>query len=608
MLVAATLAGLSARPSDAAAPAERRHQLQLGVWFANSYGSQEPFINLAASRSSGWAFSMPGRQGFVEGEEAEAAGLSDPLTGEFTAKASKADSAASNGGILVDAPQFPKFYAEEWTLDWKGDGYGYVHGWDRATEINRTRTSVTYRLRPANVAAGAIRFSQIRTAVTDIRLYRTRFKADLDKGRIWSPIFVEEAKKYDVIRTMDLQGMNNSPVRRFDQIATMSDLWGQRYAFQWPEIRRYGMPYEALFKLGEESGADLWVHIPPQIGAKTPVGMPSLRDERYPNVPNGDKVRAATAKDARAILESAEWDRFADAFVERYFASNYPKDRPLYIEIGNEIWNYASGFFVSTHYAHGIAEGMGLEGGPGAGYGLLTARWMIAIDAALAKRKAKANFVFVFATHTGNPWRTEMAFEAFSGFMKAKGRDPKAQTRRLALALTSYYGYFQPMSEAVVGVADGPAAAAAWEREIRKDPTALAARFSKVVLDGPANMVNTKAWVLARWREHKKISDRYGARLLGAYEGGSHLDVYGDVKNSAAFRKWWTDYHWGPAGAAVSREFHKALLAEFPDVILSNYVGLGGALDASAPWNDGHYGAPTELGRSWEELADPARL
>jgi len=602
---ASPAAELTAAQATGAAPA-RRYKLQLGAWFASAYGSQESFINIAAARNPGWVFAMPNRQGFMQDDEAVEAGLLDPDTLEFTAKASKADAAASNE-VMVDAARHKAFYAEDWTLDWRGDAYGYVHGWDNTAEINRTKTSVTYRLRPASVRSGQIRFSQIRSAVTDIRLYRTRFKSELDAGKIWSPIFLAEAKKYDIIRTMDLQGTNNSPVRRFDQIAKMDELWGQRYGLQYPEVEAWGVPFEALFALGVESGADIWLNIPPQIGAQTPVGHPSLKDERWKGAANGDKLRMTTAAATADILASPEWERFADEFLARYFASDYPKDRPLYIEVGNEIWNYGAGFYASTHYAHGIAEGMGLKGGPGSGYGALTARWMIALDAALAKRKANANFVYVLATQTANPWRTQMAFEGFVTLMEQRGRPVKPALSRLAVAATSYYGYFQPMSKAVVGAEDGEAAIVAWEREIARDPEGLARRFSDIVLNGPPNMVNTTAWNLANWREHRKIAEKFGARFLGAYEGGSHLDIYGDLKKSGDFRRWWTEFHWGPRGAEIARAYNRALLAEFPDAVLANYVGSGGDPDLSAPWTDGHYAEPTALSRVWDEFADPAR-
>ena len=110
-----------------------------------------------------------------------------------------------------------------------------------------------------------------------------------------------------------------------------------------------------------------------------------------------------------------------------------------------------------------------------------------------------------------------------------------------------------------------------------------------------------------QWKEHQKFATEGGSRLIGAYEGGSHLKPPKELSESKEFMKWWRDYHWGPQGADVARSINKELIETFPGVIVANYESIG-ELSAANPWIDGHYARPTPMLRMWDEFARPDRL
>ena len=82
--------------------------------------------------------------------------------------------------------------------------------------------------------------------------------------------------------------------------------------------------------------------------------------------------------------------------------------------------------------------------------------------------------------------------------------------------------------------------------------------------------------------------------MIGAYEGGSH-----DIKPANIPAGFYNSYLWGPEGARVNMAVNDALVAEFPGIILSNYV-LAGRV-GQQPWHDGPIGEHNDMQRSWEK-------
>ena len=581
----------------------RRHELQLGVGLAAPYNLEEPFLNLAQTRSAGWEFDSA--SGRVKTPEALAGGYLDPLTWMPTKKAG----AMKNGAIaqyFSSADGLGEFHADEWVIDWKGEAYGFMQRWEGKGQSVRDKNSVTYDLSAKTFSNGSLRFSRIGEGLSDIRLYRKRNAERLARGEIWNPIFLDYARRYDVLRTMDVQGANNSQVRRFDQIATMKEPWGQRSGTQWPEAPFFSAPYEILFDLGVRTGAKLWVTVPPQLGAPISWADPSLRRKDKPDRLDGARFIDVTAKHAKATVESEEWDIFAREFAKRLAASGYPLERTLYVELGNEMWNNAAGFFVSTAYARGVAKGFSADWRAGHGYGVLSARLALAMERAYTAQKIRPRIVYVLGTHTANPTRTRDAIGGFTAYIESKGEDPKVYLAKTGVAVTNYFGKFSDLTTLLFGETAESEVASRWLAAVRDDPDAVAARITAHIKNGPASAKATAAWLVDYWGRHQKIAVEAGSTFIGAYEGGSHLNLPAELARSPEFMKFWRDYHWGEEGAGVAREVNRRLIEAFPGVMIANYLSMG-RLNGAAPWNDGHYSAPTPMLRMWDEFARKTR-
>ena len=258
-----------------------------------------------------------------------------------------------------------------------------------------------------------------------------------------------------------------------------------------------------------------------------------------------------------------------------------PLDGQLYLEFGNEVWNYAWPFFLNSSYAEGIGEGNVRRG-----YGLLVARMIDAVD------RTGLGVTYVVASQTAAPESTGIALEA----IRAAGVDMS----RIKLALTSYHGGPDAYREIVTQEA-GESLVAAWEREILLDPEGLKQRLHHRYTMTDA--LFSKRWIVDRWAEHVSIADVYGVKLLGAYEGGSHDTPPNELATSQVFLDWWTDYHWGSVGADVVRQVNQAIIDRYPGVMLSNFDGRGRIGQPALPWIDGAPGAVNPMIEVWDGLA-----
>ena len=161
MLRKTVIALMLAAGAAAAQETPRQHQLQLGLGYAAPYNLEEPFLNVAQLRAASWEFERRG--GRMKSPEAVAGGYLDAETWMPTAKAGEFKNAAI-AQFFSNAEGYESFYADEWVIDWKGKGYGFMHGWERRVKTERYKNSVAYTLTPAGGAPG--RTGRISTSVT----------------------------------------------------------------------------------------------------------------------------------------------------------------------------------------------------------------------------------------------------------------------------------------------------------------------------------------------------------------------------------------------------------------------------------------------------------
>ncbi|MHA7872852.1 MAG: hypothetical protein ACX939_10925, partial [Hyphococcus sp.] len=324
----------------------------------------------------------------------------------------------------------------------------------------------------------------------------------------------------------------------------------------------------------------------------------------------GENISAMAEADITTILASPEWDRYADAFVAALASAGYPEGRTLYTTVSNEVWNFAFQYNLTTRYADAAGEGYG-----GAtwsnrhGYGLFMGRWMLALEDALVRAGRNQTVVYVVESQAANPDTSRQALEAMQTYIEDESLTWADYTDKIGVSIASYWGgqgYYNFFSD-LVG-ADLETLHARFAEEIRNDPVDFARRFADYYINGPDDVIATKAWVLERFRGHNDVALDYGVTLIGAYEGGSHDDKpaffrsqYG--ADNALLDDWYENYHWGPEGARVNNDINDAIAQAYPGIILSNYVTVGPA--GGQPWFDGFADENRAMQVSWTKYYRP---
>jgi len=578
------------------------HQVQLGTNYLAAWNLEDLFINRMklVDRHQPWAWGMR-----INGETLNTAasrerGLIDDVTGE-PERLPPGLEFYQSPPIFSAIKENPRYYRGEWVAVWEGGGRGSLQPHLQAQGfriISSERGRLVFRVPPDVKEPFVLLFKDPEAPVRNLRLFRPGEQALLNAGKVWNPRFVKLARDYDVIRTMVTQDTNRSLVRRWDMVATPDDpYFSTREPMiaeaQKPPFGRYGVPYEYLFELALETDTALWVNIPVQIGS--PLDHTQYKDRL-------DDFEVAVAAKARTIIDSPEWDRFARAFADRLVASGYPPGRPIYVELGNEIWNYGWPFSINTKYADGI--GRAFQNAPYAhrhGYGVLAARWISALEAALAAH-SDYRVIHVIGSHTANPDSTRVSLDAMNEAWRARGLDPDALFAKTGLALTTYHGGAEAYQN-ILPTDDTRSLRERWERAIRLDTNNnLARRMHAYYVESPASVSTSLRWIVQRWESHARIARQYGVSLIGAYEGGSHDVPPYELSQSMIFMDWWTDYHWGFYGVDVVRQVNKAILDVFPGAILSNFISIGSIGKWNSPWSEGHYDSGTQMFSMWDEF------
>ena len=199
----------------------------------------------------------------------------------------------------------------------------------------------------------------------------------------------------------------------------------------------------------------------------------------------------------------------------RWEASQYPETRMLYIGLGNEVWNFGGfGFRRQTHYADGIGAAILGESGNHnrIGYGALTARLMLALDAAFERAGRDQTRIHVIESQAANHYGTWQALDFARRHIEQEGRDWSDFAPRMGVSIASYWG----------GNWTDQMSVPEWQAIIASDPVGAAGKRADYLIDGPAHIVGTRSWVLRQFERHNAQAEKFGLKVIGAYEGGSH--------------------------------------------------------------------------------------
>lgn len=424
-------------------------------------------------------------------------------------------------------------------------------------------------------SSGFLILERIDGPITGIRLYRKEDENRLNAGHTYRKEFIDEIAKYHVVRTMTMQGSNSTWITRADQVPPVDyNYWAARSD---TKGLYQAAPLEALFELAIEADVELWMQAPLQLGFPYEWTSDEIQEDHH-------RASAIAKEKAHEILASEEWDRYAARFVDTLIASGYDKDRPLYLSLGNEVWNFAGGFAANTRYAMFFGQaltGSEVDSPHRKAYGAMLGRLMVAVEDALAERNYDQNIIYVLESMTPIPRMTRLSFETLKAHLEGVGREDLLS--RTGVGLTTYWGFksfekIAPKEE--------------WQRRIAAgEGDALAVELADWLISPDNTNSTSVAGMVNKWLKHEEIAQRYGSFILGAYEGGSHANRPGWLD-----KNWYTKFQWGEQGARVNAAVNAAIVEAFPDVILSNYVIAG---EQKKPWSEGLLGADNPYARSW---------
>lgn len=500
------------------------------------------------------------------------------------------------GFIRGGAKTYPAQYAGKWVIDWEGDGeVNLAYGMPRTSKrVGDNRIEVEFAPDQKKWTGVFLKWVG-KGGVRNIRAYRAEEEAALNAGRVFSKTFIDLVSSYPIVRTMDIARVNSSGIRTLDQMANADTLFwaGAPSKYYGPGVKR-GFPLFGQVRLATAADNRLWITVPPMLGLPDVFDTPTyFNDVRIKNAQGQTKevFKDRVAEAARETVDADDVGVFAEALVQALIDENYPPTRMLYVEMGNEIWNFSGAFLKSTLFHEGLGQGLDLKSGRKA-YGYRAAQFADTFEKALAANGRRQEWTMVVGAHTANPYSTRAALQGVQAYYKEHeiALSSKAM-RRFGVATTNYYsgGFHFDSQGNMYGARDAAGWRKAWLAELENDPAALADRIENWIVDGPPVRA-TRAWMMRQHKEHSTIAHDFGARYIGNYEGGSHDDLDRDLAKNPAAVAFYRRFMAGPGAARILAAVNDSFLAAYPGAILSDYRRIGMRTGAHAPWDEQIYG------------------
>lgn len=488
------------------------------------------------------------------------------------------------------AERNPAYVAGDWVVRWKGDcdirfksqGAPGVTTKTRANRLENTFDG-------AQAKFAVLEITRNSGGCSNVEAFRAEHEALIDAGEIWSPWFKRFVSKYyDVIRSMDWNKVNASRLHNASDLPTLATArWGI-----------HAVPYEAQMRLANETGAALWLNLPPRICTT------SALEARLQG--KGQQARwAELANSWDEVAPCPEAAKFAKAIVDELEAANYPESKLFYLELGNEVWNWGgglNGFGYATEFFHGLNGGLEAKTGktfrsnPKRGaYGYFSALVADEFGKALAAAgRTNQQWLMVIGTQTANKQISSAALDGVVEYASATAQPMS----RFGLAATGYYrGGFHhiPRGGDMYNSTSSVDFKNKFLADLNADPAALADKIADWHIQNQ-NAGQSVGWMLGMNSAHEAIAQSYGALYAGQYEGDSHDTLDKQLQANPQAVKFHRDWHAGPEHARVIKHRLTEWRSRFPNAVSANYQhycrGLG---DAKSPWCDATpWGSPKE--------------
>ncbi len=310
--------------------------------------------------------------------------------------------------------------------------------------------------------------------------------SEAEPGHMFRRKFLSRMEPFSTLRMMDL-GKTNS---------NFSVTWAER---AWPEdfssARAHGMPYEDMIRLANESGKDLWVNVP------------AYADDDY----ICRMARLFRYGESGAKDDTSECDPAAPGNAPAGSVALDP-GITLYVELGNELWNWA---FPAKTSLYCMVHGTDDDGTTDACFSTTpTSEYGAAAlaDSSLpwdeTNTWAKASqYIALLGWHMGSVFKTAFADSPDQVVVVMDGQAAWPDEARTKLTFLD--AAFSDWRQSVDALGIAPYI------HVEEDPPAdLDTLFT--VLDQA--LVTNREWI----SQCVTLADEFGVELL-AYEGGQHL-------------------------------------------------------------------------------------
>ena len=277
---------------------EGRSIMQLGLGPAKVWNAEAAALDLTKIDKSRWTTDNFGTSELID------EGVLDPVS--LLPVKMPANGDAIFGPMIRErvASDDPQYFAGTYVIEWQGDAdISFRFREDEQVRISANR--VEWTAGPDDERSSRVIVNRVGPGgITALRIFRKEHEALLNAGEIWNPDFIEHIGRYHVIRSMDLQGVNDGFMPRVDILATKdSPFWGENNYFGADRRLKRGFPLELLFDLAVKSDTALHMQIPPGLGAPTSMDFEEV-------TATGATIRAAAKENAAEIFASDEHRKY----------------------------------------------------------------------------------------------------------------------------------------------------------------------------------------------------------------------------------------------------------------------------------------------------------
>lgn len=478
------------------------------------------------------------------------------------------------------------YYQNEWYVTWDGDARVTINSQNRDFKTDLVapgKLKVTFGPSHNTSAIVQLRSVGSKSPFKNWRAYEAKYDGT---SRVYRDQFLDYIAPYDFIRLLNWNRTNASAVTRVDQLCKDGTrIWANTYD---PAAGTcHGMPIADQIRLTHKTGQALWLNIPNRLGA------PSALETDPPKV-KGKTTFTRWVEKATPfvddILSSDAHDEYALYLVDELVRLNYGTEKPIYIEVGNEVWN------TKMADAAGIHEAIGLRFGKNRmfGYGLRVGSFADAFARALVKRNASFNYTIIvngFGTRT-----TKTMLDGIDQYMA--DNDVALDKSLIGVASTNYfYGGFKYEKSNPYGAQSADAFYAALKADLKRDREATFKKLTDYIISGPYH--GSLSGIMKKINGIASVTTQWGGRYVGNYEGDSHI-VLNKRKTDPAIMEASRAWHISEHRARVIRTMKDTFYGQYPNAQLSNFLGWRDEV-VTSPWADGRPGSTNPVIEAWAE-------